>query len=49
MWQDIADGFLQNTNFPICIGALDGKHMDVVMQTRTNPQHISFEIIRFLF
>ncbi|CAH2006548.1 unnamed protein product [Acanthoscelides obtectus] len=25
MWQEIANGFLQKTNFPNCIGAIDGK------------------------
>lgn len=30
MWQDISNGFLENANFPNCIGALDGKHIRIV-------------------
>lgn len=30
MWQEIANGFLQKTNFPNCIGAIDGKHIRIV-------------------
>lgn len=33
MWQDISDGFLQKSNFPNCIGALDGKHIRIVNPT----------------
>lgn len=33
MWQNIANGFLQKTNFPNCIGAIDGKHIRIVNPT----------------
>ena len=28
-WQHIADGFFTKWNFPHCIGALDGKHIQI--------------------
>ncbi|KAJ0169827.1 hypothetical protein K1T71_014433 [Dendrolimus kikuchii] len=30
MWQEIANGFLQKTNFPNCIGAIDSKHIRII-------------------
>lgn len=30
LWQNIANGVLQKTNFPNCIGAIDGKHIRIV-------------------
>lgn len=33
-WIEIATGFEKNTNFPQCVGALDGKHIRMIM-----PQH----------
>lgn len=33
MWLNIANGFLQKTNFPNCIGAIDGKHIRIVNPT----------------
>ncbi|CAH1983683.1 unnamed protein product [Acanthoscelides obtectus] len=30
MWQKIANGFLQKTNFPNCSGAIDGKHIRMI-------------------
>lgn len=27
MWQDVEEMFYNTTNFPNCIGALDGKHI----------------------
>ncbi|CAH2208136.1 jg20279 [Pararge aegeria aegeria] len=33
VWQNNAYGFLQKTNFPNCIGAIDGKHIRIVNPT----------------
>ncbi|CAH2226621.1 jg21303 [Pararge aegeria aegeria] len=30
MWQEIANGFLHNANFPNCVGAIDGKHIRII-------------------
>lgn len=35
-WFEIAKGFEKNTNFPQCVGAIDGKHVRVIM-----PYHSS--------
>lgn len=30
VWREIADGFMTRSNFPHCVGALDGKHVRVI-------------------
>lgn len=42
-WERIADEFFQRTNFPNCIGALDGKHIRVVNPENSGSQFYNYK------
>ena len=41
-WQDIAQEFWEKWNFPLCIGALDGKHVRCQCPTNTGSLYFNF-------
>ncbi|XP_075189952.1 uncharacterized protein LOC142289897 [Anomaloglossus baeobatrachus] len=41
-WIDIAQGFKELTNFPHCIGALDGKHISVCKPPNSGSRYFNF-------
>lgn len=34
-WLEIADGFYETTQFPNCVGAVDGKHIRLQCQNKS--------------
>nr|CAI5845238.1 unnamed protein product [Callosobruchus analis] len=36
VWRDVANGFMTRTNFPHCVGAIDGKQVRVELQGKLN-------------
>ena len=42
LWADIAQEFWEKWNFPLCIGALDGKHIRCQCPTNTGSVHFNF-------
>lgn len=42
MWLDIAKGFYSLTNFPNCIGALDGKHIRINCPALSGSRYYNF-------
>ena len=45
MWKEIASGFLQNTNFPNCLGAIDGKHIRIIHPFDTGSLYFNYKKI----
>lgn len=43
MWNGIASGFLQNTNFPNCLGAIDGKHIRIIHPFDTGSLYFNYK------
>lgn len=43
MWSKIADGFLKNTQFPNCFGALDGKHIRITMPPGSGSSYYNYK------
>ena len=39
MWRGVADGFLQNWQFPNCIAALDGRDCGLQVSSDTSYEH----------
>ncbi|KAB0790682.1 hypothetical protein PPYR_14874 [Photinus pyralis] len=42
-WENIADGFLQHWNFPNCIGAIDGKHINIQAPARSGSLFYNYK------
>lgn len=43
MWQDIANTFKNKTNFPNCIGAVDGKHIRIIHPRNSGSLYWNFK------
>ncbi|XP_060806409.1 uncharacterized protein LOC132903097 [Amyelois transitella] len=43
MWKEIASGFLQNTNLPNCLGAIDGKHIRIIHPFETGSLYFNYK------
>jgi len=43
MWKDTASKFEQRSNFPHCLGAVDGKHIRMIKPTGTGSQHFNYK------
>ncbi|XP_040195337.1 uncharacterized protein LOC120928303 [Rana temporaria] len=43
MWQEIANGFWKKTQFPNCVGALDGKHIRIQMPPGSGSQFYNYK------
>lgn len=43
MWLDIAETFFSTTNFPNCIGALDGKHVRIVCPALSGSRFFNYK------
>lgn len=43
MWNEIASGFLQNTNFPNCLGAIDGKHIRIIHPSDSGSLYYNYK------
>jgi len=41
-WLKIADTFLNVTNFPNCIGAIDGKHIRIVKPAHSGSLYYNY-------
>jgi len=42
-WMTIADGFNDKFDFPHCVGAIDGKHIEVKCPANTNSRFFNFK------
>ncbi|KAH1021379.1 hypothetical protein HUJ04_010900 [Dendroctonus ponderosae] len=42
-WLKIAKGFLQNANFPYCIGAIDGKHIRIIKPAHSGSLYFNYK------
>lgn len=42
-WEDIAEGFLSNTNFPNCLGAVDGKHIRIIRPPHSGSLYYNYK------
>ncbi|XP_033980511.1 protein ALP1-like [Trematomus bernacchii] len=42
-WQQVADGFQAQWNFPNCLGALDGKHINIRPPPRTGSTYYNYK------
>lgn len=42
-WKEVADGFFAKWNFPMCIGALDGKHIRLKKPPNTGSQYWNYK------
>lgn len=45
MWSEIADGFLKNTQFPNCVGALDRKHIWITMPPGSGSSYYNYNLV----
>lgn len=41
-WENIADGFRRNANFPHCLGAVDGKHIRVKKPDKSDSMYFNY-------
>lgn len=42
-WESIARGFKKNTNFPHCIGAIDGKHIRIIQPVNSGSLYYNYK------
>ncbi|XP_050664788.1 uncharacterized protein LOC126965301 [Leptidea sinapis] len=42
-WKEIAEGFLTYTNFPNCLGAIDGKHIRVIRPPHSGSLYFNYK------
>lgn len=49
MWNEIASGFLQNTNFPKGLGAIDGKLIRIIHPFNTGSLYFTSSNLRLEF
>lgn len=42
-WENIADGFRRNANFPHCLGAVDGKHVRVKKPDNSGSMYFNYK------
>jgi len=43
LWKNKAKMFEQRSNFPHCLGAVDGKHFRIINPTETESQHFNYK------
>ncbi|XP_068100928.1 GPI inositol-deacylase isoform X2 [Hyperolius riggenbachi] len=43
MWREAAEGFRQNAQFPNCIGALDGKHLQIQVPPNSGSLYYNYK------
>ncbi|XP_055905518.1 uncharacterized protein LOC129941006 [Eupeodes corollae] len=42
-WKKVADKFLTSTNFPNCVGAIDGKHIRVQKPSKSGSKYMNYK------
>lgn len=42
-WEEIAEGFLLNANFPNCLGAVDGKHVRIIRPPHSGSLYYNYK------
>ena len=42
-WQNIAIRFMENANFPNCLGAIDGKHIRIIKPTASGSLYYNYK------
>jgi len=42
-WHKIADGFQERRNFPLCIGAMDGKHISMKKPAKSGSTFFNYK------
>lgn len=42
-WEDVAQRFLSKTNFPNCLGAIDGKHIRLIKPCHSGSHYFNYK------
>lgn len=42
-WIEVAEGFKKNTQFPNCIGASDGKHIELIKPAHSGSLYFNYK------
>lgn len=42
-WKEVEEGFMKSANFPNCIGAIDGKHIEIIQPKHTGSLYYNYK------